>query len=113
MNHDEAVEQMAVERYLLGALDPGAQEEFEEHMFGCPECALDSRVTKVRQILLNLAPRDRSLLKAIFLEQRDRDEVCREFGVDREYLRVFLRRTKQECSTEYVRRIRGPVPLDA
>ncbi len=45
---------------------------------------------KVRRILLDLAPRDRSLLKAVFLDERDRDEVCLEFGVDREYLRVLL-----------------------
>ena len=68
---------------------------------------------KVHEILLRLAPRDRSLLKAVFLEQRDRDEVCREFGVDREYLRVLLHRAKQEFKTEYVRRIGIPVPLDA
>jgi len=43
MNHDEAIEQMAAERYLLDELDPGAREEFEEHMFSCPNCALDTR----------------------------------------------------------------------
>jgi len=68
---------------------------------------------KVREILLGLAPRDRLLLNAVFLEQRDRDEVCRQFGVDREYLRVLLHRAKQEFKTEYVKRIGGPVPLDA
>lgn len=47
MNHDEAVEQMAVERYLLGELDGDAREGFEEHMFGCHECALDARVATV------------------------------------------------------------------
>jgi Putative zinc-finger len=44
MNHNEAAEQMVVERYLLGELDSNAREDFEEHMFDCPECALDSRV---------------------------------------------------------------------
>jgi len=68
---------------------------------------------KVREILLDMAPRDRFLLKAVFLEQRDREEVCREFGVDREYLRVLLHRAKQEFKTEYVKRHGGPVPLDA
>lgn len=68
---------------------------------------------KVREILLEMAPRDRFLLKAVFLEQRDRDEVCREFGVDREYLRVLLHRARQEFKTEYVKRFGGPVPMDA
>jgi RNA polymerase sigma-70 factor (ECF subfamily) len=60
---------------------------------------------KVREILLDMPPRDRSLLKAVFLEERDRDEVCREFGVDREYLRVLLFRAKQDFKTEYLKRI--------
>lgn len=68
---------------------------------------------KVRRILLEMSPRDRTLLKAVFLDQRDRDEVCREFGVDREYLRVLLHRAKNEFKAEYVKRFGGPVPLDA
>ncbi|MGH9560390.1 MAG: anti-sigma factor family protein, partial [Terracidiphilus sp.] len=39
MNHTEAVEQMTVEQYLLGELDGSAREDFEEHLFNCPECA--------------------------------------------------------------------------
>jgi RNA polymerase sigma-70 factor (ECF subfamily) len=60
---------------------------------------------KVREILLELAPRDRALLNAVFFEERDRDEVCREFGVDRDYLRVLLHRAKQEFKAEYVKRV--------
>jgi anti-sigma factor RsiW len=43
MNHSETVEQMVIERYLLDELAPDMREAFEEHMFGCPECALDLR----------------------------------------------------------------------
>ncbi len=68
---------------------------------------------KVREILLDLDPRDRSLLQAVFLDERDRDEVCREFGVDRDYLRVMLHRAKQEFKTEYVKRIGNQMPLSA
>ncbi len=60
---------------------------------------------KVREILLDMPERDRSLLKAVFLEERDRDEVCRERGVDREYLRVLLHRAKQSFKNEYVKRM--------
>jgi RNA polymerase sigma-70 factor (ECF subfamily) len=59
---------------------------------------------KVREILLDLPARDRSLLKAVFLDEKDRDEVCREFGVDREYLRVLLFRAKQDFKAEYLKR---------
>ncbi len=68
---------------------------------------------KVREILLDLAPRDRSLLKAVFLDERDRDEVCREFGVERDYLRVLLHRAKQEFKSEYVKRLGNKMPLGA
>jgi len=60
---------------------------------------------KVREILLDMPERDRSLLKAVFLDERDRDEVCRERGVDREYLRVLLHRAKQSFKTAYVKRL--------
>jgi hypothetical protein len=43
MNHSEAVEQMTSERYLLNELTPDARDAFEEHLFDCPECALDLR----------------------------------------------------------------------
>jgi len=66
---------------------------------------------KVRAILNLLTPRDRSLLYAVFLDERDRDEVCREFGVDRDYLRVLLHRAKQEFKAEFVKRMGNQLPL--
>jgi RNA polymerase sigma-70 factor (ECF subfamily) len=62
---------------------------------------------KVREILSGLSARDRSLLQAIFLEERDREEVCREMGVDGEYLRVLLFRAKKSFKSEYLKRIGG------
>lgn len=43
MNHEEATQLMATERYLLGELTPDQREQFEEHYFECEECALDLR----------------------------------------------------------------------
>ena len=65
---------------------------------------------KVGEILNDMPARDRALLKAVFLDEEDRDEVCRKFGVDREYLRVLLFRAKQDFKTEYVKRIGAAVP---
>jgi hypothetical protein len=43
MDHNEAVNQMAAEKYLLGELQPDVRNAFEEHFFDCPECAFDIR----------------------------------------------------------------------
>jgi RNA polymerase sigma-70 factor, ECF subfamily len=61
------------------------------------------REKKVRQILEELSERDRRLLREVFLEERDKDEVCREFGVDREYLRVLLHRAKLAFKSSYLK----------
>ena len=58
---------------------------------------------KVREILNELSQRDRQLLRAIFLEEKDKDEICREFGVDREYLRVLLHRAKGRFRSHFLR----------
>jgi len=47
MNHNDALQQMAVERYLLDELEPADREAFEEHMFDCQECAIDLRAASV------------------------------------------------------------------
>jgi len=67
--------------------------------------ALGAKETEktVRTILDKLPERDRRLLREIFLEERDKDDVCRDFGVDREYLRVLLHRAKQAFKSTYLR----------
>ena len=43
VKHEDAVETMAAERYVLGELHNSDLEEFEEHFFDCSECAFDVR----------------------------------------------------------------------
>jgi RNA polymerase sigma-70 factor (ECF subfamily) len=59
----------------------------------------------VRHVLNGLNERDRSLLQAVFLEERDKDEVCTEFGVDRDYLRVLLHRAKASFRVMYAKQV--------
>jgi RNA polymerase sigma-70 factor, ECF subfamily len=59
--------------------------------------------SKVWEILEQLSERDRRLLREVFLEERDKDEVCRDFGVDRDYLRVLLHRAKQSFKSLYLK----------
>lgn len=57
----------------------------------------------IRRILGDLPKKDRELLRAIFLEERDKDEICRSFGVDRDYLRVLLHRAKDKFRVLYLK----------
>jgi Putative zinc-finger len=47
MDHTEAVNQYAVEKYLLDELSPEARDAFETHYFGCEDCATDLRAAAV------------------------------------------------------------------
>ena len=41
---------------------------------------------QVQKVLGRLCPKDRKLLQEVFFEQRDKDEVCHDLGVSRDYL---------------------------
>jgi len=41
MDHNEALQHKLTERYLLGELNPEEKDQYEEHFFGCSECARD------------------------------------------------------------------------
>lgn len=54
---------------------------------------------KVDAVMELLPERDRRLLKAAFIDEQDKDEICREFAVDRDYLRVLVHRAKAQFRT--------------
>jgi RNA polymerase sigma-70 factor (ECF subfamily) len=66
-----------------------------------PESAFFStqQTSHVRSILESLPEKDRSILRQVFLEERDKDDICRTFQVDRDYLRVLLHRAKARFRT--------------
>ena len=66
---------------------------------------------KVREILDQLPERNRRLLRAIFFEERDKDDVCREFGVSRDFLRVLLHRAKKSFKDVYLKDKGGGGPM--
>lgn len=74
------------------------------------EQALISEETKkrVREILEEMKPRDRQLLSAMFLQEKDKDEICSEFKVDRPYLRVLLHRAKERFRSTFEHTASGP-----
>ena len=57
---------------------------------------------KVRDAIAGLPPRDRDLIRWLFFEGRDKDEVCRELNIDRGYLRVLFHRAKQRFRERFL-----------
>ena len=67
--------------------DPGAGVE--------RELVNEEQSRQMRSLMNGMTPKDRFLICAIFLDERDKDEVCREQGVRRDYMRVLLHRAKK------------------
>jgi RNA polymerase sigma-70 factor (ECF subfamily) len=65
---------------------------------------------RVREVLEGLSERDRRLLRAVFFEELDKDEVCRDFQVDRGYLRVLLHRAKQTFKSQFSKNVEAGTP---
>ena len=55
----------------------------------------------VRRAIAELPAKDRDLLRSLFFEERDKNELCRTLGVDRQYLRVLLHRAKGRFRTAF------------
>ncbi|HZS70608.1 MAG TPA: sigma-70 family RNA polymerase sigma factor [Candidatus Acidoferrum sp.] len=89
----------------------------DDSHFEIPDKAIDlegmlvtqERRRQVYEVLAEMPARDRDLLRAIFLEEKEKDEVCRTFGVDRDYLRVCLHRAKERFRSLFERRQQTPV----
>ncbi len=58
---------------------------------------------RVRVVLEQLPPKDARILRAMFFDECDKDVICREFDVDRNYLRVLLHRAKDKFREQYRR----------
>lgn len=67
----------------------------------------EETVAAVRQVLDELKkkhPKDERLLRDFFLEERDKDEICRDHSIDRNYFRVRLHRALKRFEELYRRR---------
>lgn len=104
-----------LEHYRSSSRDTSLEDE-EEKDFPAPTVDVLGAIAarqigeKIREILEELPERDRRLLREVFLEERDKDEVCRDFGVDRDYLRVLLHRAKQSFKSLYLKNVASRPP---
>ena len=103
-----------LEHYRANSRDDSLDEE--ERDFPAPNVdvlgaiANQQMAEKIREILEEMPERDRRLLREVFLEERDKDAVCKDFGVDREYLRVLLYRAKQSFKILYLKNVSARPP---
>ena len=103
-----------LEHYRANSRDESLDEE--ERDFPAPNVdvlgaiANQQMAEKIREILEEMPERDRRLLREVFLEERDKDAVCQDFGVDREYLRVLLYRAKQSFKVLYLKNVSARPP---
>ena len=102
-----------LEHYRSSSRQSSLEEEDSQEFVDPTVDALSALVThqtraNVRQVVDELPEKDRRILKEVFLEERDKDEVCRDFGVDRNYLRVLLHRAKLSFKSLYLKRAMAP-----
>jgi RNA polymerase sigma-70 factor, ECF subfamily len=69
------------------------------------------RKQMVGQVLDGLASKDREILRLVFFEEAEREEVCKKLGVRSEYLRVLLHRAKEKFAAAYLRKSEEPRTL--
>jgi RNA polymerase sigma-70 factor (ECF subfamily) len=84
-------------------LEPEAEPEDEKVDLDSPLVNEQNR-RQVEKVLAELPEKDRQLLRMYFLEERDKRDICKHFGVADDYLRVLLHRAKGRFRAIYVKR---------
>ncbi|MBV8816741.1 MAG: sigma-70 family RNA polymerase sigma factor [Acidobacteriaceae bacterium] len=55
---------------------------------------VQQRLKIVRRVLSEMPAKDRGILRMVFLEEKDKDRICKDMNVNPEYLRVLIHRAK-------------------
>jgi len=70
-----------------------ADTEIPDKVLNLEKLAITEEVNeRVREAVKSLAPRERDLIRRVFFEEMEKDDVCAELGVSRDYLRVLMHR---------------------
>jgi len=98
-----------MEYYRAEGRTESLEEQSDIPATGNIDTAFDSarNTARVRRVLETLPERDAEILRAVFLEEADKDEICRRFGIERDYLRVLLHRAKEKFRVSFLRRKSG------
>jgi RNA polymerase sigma-70 factor, ECF subfamily len=68
------------------------------------ELLLEERRKRAHRILARMDKREADILRALFIEELSKDEVCARFDVNRDYLRVILFRARKDFQNEFRRK---------
>jgi len=100
----------------LGKEKFGEEEDLDppDKILNIEKLAIAEQVNRrVREAVKSLSPRERELISKVFFQEKEKDEVCAELGVSRDYLRVLLHRAIEhlrELLEEKELSPREPVP---
>jgi RNA polymerase sigma-70 factor (ECF subfamily) len=107
-----------LEYYRSGSKEAASEDEEAEANLPDPALSVVDVIAnreaqrQVREVLNELEEKDRQLIKEVFFDERDKDELCRDLGVDREYLRVLLHGAKKSFKTLYLKRtVKGAIEV--
>jgi RNA polymerase sigma-70 factor (ECF subfamily) len=107
IRHGAVIKPGYMDAYVFGVCRSLSQQTLKSHgpensdgALTLPEPNLNDDSTRrqrevsdtMRHVLDNMPPREREILAAVFIAERDKDAICRDFGVTRDYLRVLLHR---------------------
>jgi RNA polymerase sigma-70 factor (ECF subfamily) len=96
--------------------DPYPTEDFDpvdERVDVENDLVTEERKKIVTTVLNGLPDKQRELLHLVFIQEKDKDEVCRLLNVDREYLRVLVHRAKDRFRSSFVQRLATQPMQDA
>ena len=66
--------------------------------------ATEQECREVRRVLESIPEKDRQILRAVFFEERNKEEICRTLGIERDYLRVLVHRAKSRFRDDWLKR---------
>jgi RNA polymerase sigma-70 factor (ECF subfamily) len=72
------------------------------------EMVTEERKKLAKTVLAGLPAKQQELLRMVFLEEKDKEEICKLLNVDREYLRVLIHRAKECFRTSFSKTIAAP-----
>ena len=95
------------------SLEDQPEDALSSHASSSLDAALDSarNTARVRRVLETLPQRDSEILRAVFLDEADKEEICHRFGIERDYLRVLVHRAKERFKAHYLRRKSGRMSI--